>query len=213
MPPNLLLALMILIVSENIILLLFKLLLPFQTLSLIFLELKKDIPCLIPCAIDQDPYFRLTRDVAQRLGYIKPALIHAKFFPALQGSHSKMSASDDTSSIFLNDTPSRIKNKINRYAFSGGGATIEEHREKGGNPDIDVSYQYLTFFLDDEEELQQIFNEYRAGTLTTGALKQRCIQVLQEFVGAFQKRRAAITQEEVEKFMDFKNPMNFSFPS
>ncbi|KAJ1967197.1 tryptophan--tRNA ligase, partial [Dimargaris verticillata] len=24
---------------------------------------RKDIPCLIPCAIDQDPYFRLTRDV------------------------------------------------------------------------------------------------------------------------------------------------------
>ena len=24
---------------------------------------------LIPCAIDQDPYFRMTRDVAPRLGY------------------------------------------------------------------------------------------------------------------------------------------------
>jgi tryptophanyl-tRNA synthetase len=39
--------------------------------------------CLIPCAIDQDPYFRMTRDVAPRLGYLKPALIHSKFFPAL----------------------------------------------------------------------------------------------------------------------------------
>lgn len=172
---------------------------------------KKDIPCLIPCAIDQDPYFRLTRDVAQRLGYVKPALIHAKFFPALQGSHSKMSASDDTSSIFLNDAPSRIKNKINRYAFSGGGATIEEHREKGGNPDVDVAYQYLTFFLEDDEELQKINDDYRAGTLSTSELKQRCIQVLQNFVEDFQKRRAAITQEDIDKFMDSKSPMNFSF--
>lgn len=39
-----------------------------------------DIPCLIPCAIDQDPYFRMTRDVAPRLGYLKPALIHSKVF-------------------------------------------------------------------------------------------------------------------------------------
>ena len=32
----------------------------------------------------QDPYFRMTRDVAPRLGFGKPALIHSKFFPALQ---------------------------------------------------------------------------------------------------------------------------------
>ena len=48
----------------------------------------KTVPCLIPCAIDQDPYFRMTRDVAPRLGYLKPALIHSTFFPALQVSAS-----------------------------------------------------------------------------------------------------------------------------
>ena len=46
--------------------------------------------------------------------------------------------------------------QINKYAFSGGGATVEEHKEKGGNCDVDVSYQYLTFFLDDDERLAQI---------------------------------------------------------
>lgn len=40
---------------------------------------------LIPCAIDQDSYFRMCRDVAPRLGYAKPSLLHAKFFPARQG--------------------------------------------------------------------------------------------------------------------------------
>lgn len=64
----------------------------------------KEIPSLIPCAIDQDPYFRLTRDVASRLKYQKPALIHAQFFPALGGPGSKMSASIDSSAIFMNDT-------------------------------------------------------------------------------------------------------------
>lgn len=44
------------------------------------------MPCLIPCAIDQDAYFRMTRDVAPRLGFTKPALIHSKFFPPLQGA-------------------------------------------------------------------------------------------------------------------------------
>ncbi|KAG5592157.1 hypothetical protein H5410_042671 [Solanum commersonii] len=44
----------------------------------------ENIRCLIPCAIDQDPYFRMTRDVAPRIGYHKPALIESSFFPALQ---------------------------------------------------------------------------------------------------------------------------------
>ena len=115
-----------------------------------------NIPCLIPCAIDQDPYFRLTRDVAQKLKYPKPSLIHSRFFPALQGPQTKMSASDANSSIFMTDTPNQIKNKINKHGFSGGRETEEEHRKYGGDTDVDVAYQYLSFFLDDDEELAKI---------------------------------------------------------
>ena len=112
-----------------------------------------DVPCLIPCAIDQDPYFRMTRDVAPRLGFKKPALIHSKFFPALQGSDSKMSASDESSAIFCTDTPKQIKEKVNKYAFSGGRETVEDHRRLGGDLAVDVSYQWLTFFQHDDAEL------------------------------------------------------------
>lgn len=52
--------------------------------------LDEDAICLIPCAIDQDPYFRLTRDVAPRLKYKKPALIHSKFFPGTQSNSCKL---------------------------------------------------------------------------------------------------------------------------
>ena len=62
--------------------------------------------------VSQDPYFRMTRDVAPRLGYHKPALLHSSFFPALQGAQTKMSASDSNTSIFLTDTPKQIKNKV-----------------------------------------------------------------------------------------------------
>jgi len=78
------------------------------------------MPCLIPCAIDQDAYFRMTRDVAPRMGCKKPALIHSKFFPPLQGKGGKMSASEANTAIYVTDTPKMIKNKINKYAFSGG---------------------------------------------------------------------------------------------
>jgi tryptophanyl-tRNA synthetase len=120
---------------------------------------------LIPCAIDQDPYFRLTRDIAVKLKYPKPTLIHSKFFPALQGPQTKMSASDPNSSIFMTDKPNQIKNKINKHGFSGGKETEEEHRRLGGDTEVDVSYQYLTFFLDEDEELEQIGKVPRSTSL------------------------------------------------
>jgi len=59
----------------------------------------------------------MTRDVAPRLGFLKPALIHSTFIPALHGAQSKMSGSDVTSSVYLTDTPKQIKTKINKSVF------------------------------------------------------------------------------------------------
>ncbi|XP_062864053.1 tryptophan--tRNA ligase, cytoplasmic [Trichomycterus rosablanca] len=162
---------------------------------------RKDLQCLIPCAIDQDPYFRMTRDVAPRIGYPKPALLHSTFFPALQGAQTKMSASDANSSIFLTDTPKQTKNKVNKHAFSGGRDTIEEHRKHGGNPDVDVSFMYLTFFLEDDEQLEKIRQDYTSGALLTGELKRLLVETLQPMIAAHQERRRQITDETVAQFM------------
>jgi tryptophanyl-tRNA synthetase len=43
-----------------------------------------------------------------------------------------------------------------RHAFSGGKETEEEHRRLGGEVSVDVAYQYLTFFLDNDEELAKM---------------------------------------------------------
>ncbi|KAI0355007.1 hypothetical protein OH77DRAFT_1437013, partial [Trametes cingulata] len=83
-----------------------------------------------------------------------------------------------------------------------GQETIEEHRRIGGNPDVDVAYQYLGFFMDDDDEWKKMGEDYRAGRLLTGELKAKCIKVLQDFVKDFQDRRAKITEDEVKAFMD-----------
>jgi len=166
--------------------------------------------CLIPCAIDQDPYFRITRDIAHKLvpkdhplkG--KPALIHSKFFPPLQGASGKMSASDSNSAVYLTDTPEQIESKITKFAFSGGQALAKDQREKGANLDVDVSYQWLKFFLDDEAELEKIGKEYGSGQgeyWNTGSVKKRLINLLQELVKEHKERRAKITDEEVAEWM------------
>jgi tryptophanyl-tRNA synthetase len=162
---------------------------------------RTDVPCLIPYAIDQDPYFRLCRDIAPRLKLQKPASICSKFFPALQGNSTKMSASSENTAIFMTDTPAQIKKKINSHAFSGGGETVEVHRTNGANLAVDIPFQYLRFFMESDEELIRVAEEYSSGRMLTGEVKALCIKVLQEFVGEFQKRRADVTDEIVKQFM------------
>ncbi|XP_041019178.1 tryptophan--tRNA ligase, cytoplasmic [Juglans microcarpa x Juglans regia] len=162
---------------------------------------KDNLRCLIPCAIDQDPYFRMTRDVAPRIGHHKPALIESLFFPALQGETGKMSASDPNSAIYVTDSEKDIKNKINRYAFSGGQDSIEKHRQLGANLEVDIPIKYLGFFLEDDAELEHIKKEYGAGRMLTGEVKQRLIEVLTKLVERHRRARAAVTDEMVDAFM------------
>lgn len=163
-----------------------------------------NMPCLIPCAIDQDPYFRMTRDVAPRIKLRKPALIHSKFFPSLLGSNSKMSASVSNTSIYVTDSPKEIARKINSYAFSGGGATLELQREHGANLDVDVSYQWLRFFLEDDEKLEQIAQDYKSGKMLTGEVKAVLIGILSDLASKHQANRAKVTNETLARFMSVR---------
>lgn len=162
----------------------------------------KKMPCLIPHAIDQDPHFRVSRDVIPKLGYYKPASIQCSFFPGLAGmeTHGKMSASEAHTCIYTTDDPETVKKKVNKYAFSGGRATIEEHRKKGGNPDIDVSYIWLTFFEEDDAKLKRIRDDYQSGKLLTSELKNLLIEKLNAFLKVHQERRKN-AEKQLDKFL------------
>lgn len=156
---------------------------------------------VVPVGIDQDPFIRLTRDIAidKNIALEKPAAIHAKFFPSLNGE-SKMSSSVGNT-ITLDDSPEEVKRKINKYAFSGGQATIEEHRKKGGNPDIDVSFQYLRFLFEpDDKKLQKIYDDYKSGKLLTGELKAILIDKINAFLKEHQKKKIE-ARKMLDKFM------------
>ena len=164
-------------------------------------ELKgKNIPCLIPAAIDQDDYWRPARDVAPKLGFYKPAQIHCKMFPGLQGPEGKMSSSEPTTAVFTTDSPDQVKQKIMKYAYSGGRDTIAEHRKLGGNPDVDVSYQWLTFFEEDDKKLKKIYDDYKSGKLLTGELKQILIEKLNSFLKEHQRKREK-AKSQLDKFI------------
>lgn len=97
-----------------------------------------------------------------------------------------------------------------RFAFSGGGATIEEHRLKGGDCDVDISYQYLSFFLEDDTQLESIRKSYSSGEMLTGELKKELITILQKLVAEHQEQRKTVTDDVVLEYMKPRK-LNFSF--
>ncbi|MDD5416448.1 MAG: tryptophan--tRNA ligase [Candidatus Aenigmarchaeota archaeon] len=159
----------------------------------------KNVPCLIPHAIDQDPHFRVTRDILPKLGYYKPSSIQCKFIPGL-GKDGKMSSSEPETCIFTIDTSKDIERKIKK-AFTGGRESLEEQKKLGGNPDICPIYQYFyNLFEEDDEKLEDRFRRCKNGKLMCGECKQDLIPRVQKFMKEHQERREK-AKKLVSKFL------------
>ena len=165
-------------------------------------EFESPCPVIVPVGIDQDPHLRLARDIAQRVKDFKFTQLSSTyhfFIPGLK--EGKMSSSDPTSFIALTDTEKEVERKIKKYAFSGGKDTLEEHRKVGGNPDIDISYQYLRMFFEpDDKKLKKIHDDYKSGKMLTSELKQITINKINAFLKEHQANRKR-AEKIIDKFI------------
>jgi tryptophanyl-tRNA synthetase len=158
----------------------------------------KPIPVLIPAAIDQDPYWRMTRDVAERLGYYKPAQIHSKFLPGL-GVSGKMSSSKPETALFTTDDPEIVEKKVSS-AFTGGQATVALQRKLGGNPAGCPVFWYLRYFFDTERQSDERLLKCRSGNLLCGECKSDLARQSKSFIIEFKKRREN-AKDVIQEFM------------
>jgi tryptophanyl-tRNA synthetase len=156
-----------------------------------------NVPCLIPAAIDQDPYWRVTRDVAPKLGYYKPAQIHCRFVPGL-GRGGKMSSSMPETSIFTVDSPDIAAKKV-IGAFTGGRATVEEQKRLGANPDICSVFAYDYFLFMNQKEIEELRFNCLAGNIMCGECKQILADRVRKFLTEHQERR----ERAKDRFEDF----------
>jgi len=148
----------------------------------------ENVPALIPAAIDQDPFWRITRDIAPKLGYYKPAQIHNRFLPGL-GIGGKMSASEPDTAIFTVDPPDVVKRKV-WNAFTGGKGTVAEQRKEGANPDVCSVYQYFLYlFEEDDKRLAERERKCRTGEVLCGECKRDLTERINRFLAEHQKKR------------------------
>jgi len=166
--------------------------------SVAFLESEikgKKVRCLIPCGIEQDPYWRIARDVAEKIGYYKPGAIHGKFLPGLKEG-GKMSASDPSSAIWVTDSEKEVEKKVGN-AFTGGRATVEEQRKLGGNPEVcNVHKYYFFLFEQDDEKLEKLYDDCRKGKILCGECKKELAKRVNAFLKEHMEKR-----EEAKKHL------------
>jgi len=158
----------------------------------------RSAPCLIPCGIDQDPHFRVTRDIAEGLGYPKPALLHSQMIPGLLGE-AAMSTSGERAdnALFLNDPRDVVERKL-KNAFTGGRATVEEQRRLGATPEVcSVWALWRTRFADSDQKFQEVTAGCRSGSLLCGECKSQ----LTERVHAFYRHHAE-AREKVKSWAE-----------
>ncbi|MBU4202318.1 MAG: tryptophan--tRNA ligase [Candidatus Altiarchaeota archaeon] len=154
-------------------------------------------PVVVPVGADQDPHLRLTRDAASRLNAeremggrdfecVPPSSTYHKFMRGLQGG--KMSSSDPKSYIALSESPKDAVNKI-MSAKTGGRATVDEQREKGGVPEDCTIYDlFLYHLVDDDKELEKIYMGCKKGGRICGECKANCSDMVSKFLHEHQKR-------------------------
>ena len=163
----------------------------------------KSVPVLIPAAIDQDPYWRMTRDIAEKMNYYKPAQIHSKFVPGL-GMLGKMSSSKPETAIFTTDDPEVVDKKVSG-AYTGGQATVALQRQFGANALGRPVFWYLRYFFDTEKQSDERMLRCKSGNLLCGECKSDLSKGAKPFVVEFKKRREQ-AKNIVDEFMYDEKP-------
>lgn len=133
------------------------------------------------------------------MGLLAPSSTYHRFAVGMTGD--KMSSSKPKTTLFLSDDIATAEKKIKK-SFSGGQTTIEEHRRLGGDPDKDVAYQYMMYFFEEDDKfLEEINQDYRAGKILAGEMKQMCIERATDWLSNLAEKRDE-TAHLVDRFFE-----------
>jgi tryptophanyl-tRNA synthetase len=161
-----------------------------QAGDMLFPQLAERMPGMIPVGIDQDPHIRIARDIIRRTktkyNFFLLSSMYHKFTPSLDGS-LKMSKSKPEGNIELPEDIKSACNKLKR-ALTGGRDTVEEQKKKGGQPEKCMIFElYKQHLIEDDKELQKIYNDCKSGKLLCGEDKENACKKMKEFMEKLEK--------------------------
>ncbi len=176
--------------------------------DILFPQMDKPMPGIIPVGVDQDPHIRVTRDIVARYKkkrFITPSSIYSKFMPSLNGS-IKMSKSSREGSIFL---PSQGKDicKLIKKALTGGRESIEAQKKYGGNPEKCMIFElYKEHLIKDDNELEEIRQKCKRGDLLCGQCKRHACELMNLILGDINEKFEKMkTKMDKVKFITFND--------
>ncbi|UCF09042.1 MAG: tryptophan--tRNA ligase [Thermoplasmata archaeon] len=131
-------------------------------------------------------------------GLYLPSSTYNMFMSGLTGG--KMSSSVPESVIMLNDEPEVGARKV-RNAKTGGAVSLEEQKKHGGRPEECTVYELLLYHLvEDDDELNQIYETCRSGERMCGNCKNFAAKLMEEFLLELARKRKQ-ARSRVEEYL------------
>jgi tryptophanyl-tRNA synthetase len=134
-----------------------------------------------------DEHLAITEPEFEGYGFLAPSATFHRFMTGLTGD--KMSSSKPESAIFLSDKPADVKKKI-MQAKTGGAVSLEQQKKEGGKPDECMIYELMVYHLvEDDTELQEIYQSCRDGTGMCGQCKNYAAELMGNMLKDIMEKR------------------------
>lgn len=174
--------------------------------DILYPQVGKPMPVVVPVGPDQSPHLRACRDVVRRYkkyNFILPSATYHKFTPSLDGD-MKMSKSKPDSYVSVPEDPEKVAKKM-FTTKTGGQKTIEEQKKLGGKPEECIVFElFKQHLIEDDKELNKIYEGCRAGKIMCGDCKKKAAELMKKFMEDFNKKF-----EKAKVEMDKVNIMKF----
>jgi tryptophanyl-tRNA synthetase len=171
-----------------------------QVGDILYPQLEKPKPVVVPVGPDQSPHLRACRDVARRYkkyNFILPSATYHKFTPSLDGD-AKMSKSKPESYISIPEDPEKVAKKM-LNTKTGGQKTIEEQKKLGGNPEECIVFElFKQHLIEDDNELNETYAKCKQGKLMCGDCKKKAAELMKKLMEDFNKKFKK-AKDEVDK--------------
>lgn len=152
---------------------------------------------IVPVGKDNEAHVEITREIARRFNNLygetfpEPESLIGDI-PTLPGTDGKNKMSKSlNNAIFLSDDAKTVEKKIKR-AYTDPNRI---HGNEPGNVEGNPVFSYHDAFNKNKEEVADLKERYRKGTVSDVEVKEKCIRALNEFLEPVRERRAQFEKE------------------